>query len=177
MVDILVKGGSGWRDPLVAQFGSQEMELPPPPSSRRRSLRAGAGSTPPPDLRWNHKARRASGDYYDADFSLEHYKGLARRCTQKRNMPEHFAFCALKGSGAADDVQYAEGVKQLEGACRSSRSRRVADVVEPHPSLEHPIAGLPARYCSVRRAAGAGSGSRRSDTFTATETRGVTSRR
>ena len=29
MVDILVKGGSGWQDPLVAQFGSQEMEAPP----------------------------------------------------------------------------------------------------------------------------------------------------
>ena len=37
MVDILVKGGSGWQDPLVEHLGSQEMEAPPPPPHQRRT--------------------------------------------------------------------------------------------------------------------------------------------
>ena len=61
--------------------------------------------------------------------------------SKRENMPEHFAFCAFKGSGAAEDVPYVEGVKQLEGSLAELKVAEVADVVEPHPSLEHPIAG------------------------------------
>ena len=35
MVDILVKGGSGWQDPLVSHLGSQEMEAPSLSASHR----------------------------------------------------------------------------------------------------------------------------------------------
>ena len=80
---------------------------------------------------------------------------------KSEHMPEHFAFCAFKGSGAADDVQYVEGVKQLEGSLSELKVADVADVVEPHPSLEHPIAGYQLVGYSMRRAAGAGARSRR----------------
>ena len=52
MVDILVKGGSGWQDPLVSHLGSQEMEAPPPPPMTEEEACAPAPApSPPPDLR------------------------------------------------------------------------------------------------------------------------------
>ena len=145
MVDILVKGGSGWQDPLVAQFGSQEMEAPPPPPMTEEEACAPAPApSPPPDLRYIEPqgTTRIGRLLCDADFSLEQLQRTCKAMYSKReHMPEHFAFCAFKGSGAADDVQYVEGVKQLEGSLAELKVADVADVVEPHPSLEHPIAG------------------------------------
>ena len=94
--------------------------------------------------------------------------------SKRENLPEHFAFCAFKGSGASEDVAYAEGVKQLEGSLAELKVAEVADVVEPHPSLEHPIAGyqLVIVPCDAPPAP-APEADVEADAFTATETRGV----
>ena len=93
---------------------------------------------------------------------------------KREHLPEHFAFCAFKNSGATDDVQYVEGVKQLEGSLAELKVCEVADVVEPHPSLEHPIAGyqLVIVPCDAPPAP-APEADVEADAFTATETRGV----
>ena len=145
MVDILVKGGRGWQDPLVEALGSQEMEAPPPPPVEEDACApAPAPAAAPPDLRYIEPqgTTRIGRLLCDADFSLEQLQRTCKAMYAKReNMPEHFAFCAFKNSGAADDVQYVEGVKQLEGSLSELKVAEVADAVEPHPSLEHPIAG------------------------------------
>ena len=177
MVDILVKGGSGWRDPLVEHLGSQEMEAPPPPPTEEDACAPAPAPSPPPDLRYIEPqgTTRIGRLLCDADFSLEQLQRTCKAMYAKReHMPEHFAFCAFKGSGAADDVQYVEGVKQLEGSLSELKVADVADVVEPHPSLEHPIAGyqLVIVPCAAPPAP-APEADVEADAFTATETRGV----
>ena len=143
MVDILVKGGSGWQDPLVSHLGSQEMEAPPPPMTEEDACAPAPAPSPPPDLRYMEPqgTTRIGRLLCDADFSLEQLQRTCKAMYSKReNLPEHFAFCAFKGSGAVD-VPYVEGVKELEGKLSELKVAEVADVVEPHPSLEHPIAG------------------------------------
>jgi hypothetical protein len=178
MVDILVKGGSGWQDPLVSHLGSQEMEAPPPPPMTEEEACAPAPApSPPPDLRYVEPqgTTRIGRLLCDADFSLEQLQRTCKAMYAKReHLPEHFAFCAFKNSGATDDVQYVEGVKQLEGSLAELKVCEVADVVEPHPSLEHPIAGyqLVVVPCDAPPAP-APEADVEADAFTATETRGV----
>ena len=138
------RAGSGWQDPLVEHLGSQEMEAPPPPPTEEDACAPAPAPSPPPDLRYIEPqgTTRIGRLLCDADFSLEQLQRTCKAMYAKReHMPEHFAFCAFKGSGAADDVPYVEGVKQLEGSLSELKVAEVADVVEPHPSLEHPIAG------------------------------------
>lgn len=144
MVDILLKGGEGYRDEVLEALGRNEAPPPPAPEEQECAPAPGPAPAAVPDFRYVEPAgtTRVGRLLCDADFTLEQlHRTAAQMYASRENMPPHFAFCARKGSGAADDATYVDAVKEVAGELASLKVAEVADAVPAHPSLDHPIAG------------------------------------